>query len=174
MLVLKKHIDTLIEQTKIKPQETLELVMNKQMQMFSFNPPITLVEQDKWLLAVSSFECTNSVFKISDENNSFSITIPGHWQNKSDEKPIDELNNLLELRPLELHVKEVKKRENQIKRGDIEYKLSVFDTQKNEILEELKNVKHNDLEDLVYRFQLTYDEIIDILDLKYNTTKRTS
>ena len=44
---------------------------------------------------------------------------------------------------------------------------------KNEILEELRNVKYNDLEDLVYRMQLTYDEIIDILDLKNNPTKRT-
>ena len=42
---------------------------------------------------------------------------------------------------------------------------------KNEILKELKNVKYNDLEDLVYRIQLTYDEIIDILDLKYISTK---
>ena len=50
--------------------------------------------------------------------------------------------------------------------------MSDFDTQKNEILEELKNVKNNDLEDLVYRMQLPYDEIIDILDLKYISTKR--
>ena len=51
--------------------------------------------------------------------------------------------------------------------------MSNFDTFKNEIVEELKNAKYNDLEDLVYRFQLTYDEIIDILDLKYISTKRT-
>ena len=31
-----------------------------------------------------------------------------------------------------------------------------------EILEDLKNAKFNDLEDLVYRFRLTYDEIIDV------------
>ena len=43
---------------------------------------------------------------------------------------------------------------------------------KNEILEELRNVKYNDLKYLVYRMQLTY-EIIDILDLKYIPTKRT-
>ena len=43
---------------------------------------------------------------------------------------------------------------------------------KDEILEEIKKVKYNDLEDLVYRFQLPYDEIIDILDLKYIPTKR--
>ena len=37
---------------------------------------------------------------------------------------------------------------------------------KNEIPEELKSIKNNDLEDLVNRMQLTYDEIIDVLDLK--------
>ena len=130
LLLIKKHTDTLIEQTKTKPQETLEFKMNKQRQTFSFNPPINLIEEDKWLLAVSSFECTNSVFNITDENNSFSIIIPGHYQNKSDEKTIDELNKLLELKSLELHVEEIKKRGNKIKIGDNEYKLSDFDNQK--------------------------------------------
>ena len=73
LLLIKKHTDTLIEQTRTKPQETLELKMNKQMQTFSFDPPINLFEEDKWLLAVSSFECTISVFNITDDNNSFSI-----------------------------------------------------------------------------------------------------
>ena len=173
LLIIKKHTDTLIEQTKTKPQETLEFKMNKQMQTFSFNPPINLVEEGKWLLAVSSFECTNSVFNITNENNSFSIIVPGHYQNKSVEKTIDDLNKLIELKSLELHVEEVRKRGNKIKIGDKEYKLSDFDTQKNEILEELKNAKYNDLEDLVYRMRLSYDEIMDILDLKYIPTKRT-
>ena len=172
LLLIKKHTDTLIENTKTRPQETLEFKMNKQMQTFSFNPPINLIE-DKWLLAVSSFECTNSVFKITDENNSFSIIIPGHYQNRTDEKTINDLNNLLELKSLELHVEEVKKRGNIIKIADKEYKLSDFDTQKNEIIEELKNAKYNDLEDLVYRMRLSYNEIMDILDLNYIPTKRT-
>ena len=84
------------------------------------------------------FVCTNSVCNITNENNNFSITIPGHWQTETDEKTIDELNKFLELRSLELHVKEVRRRGNQIKLGDNEYKLSDFDLQKNEILEELK------------------------------------
>ena len=128
LVLIKKHTDTLIEQTKTKPQETLEFKKNKQMQPFSFNPPINLVGEGKWLLAVSSFECTNSVFNITDENNSFSIIIPGHYQTKSAEKTIDELNKLLELRSLELHVKEVRKRGNKIKIIDNEYILSDFDT----------------------------------------------
>ena len=173
LLLIKKHTDTLIEQTKTKPQETLEFKMNKQMQKFSFNSPINLVEEGKWLIAVSSFECTNSVFNITNENNSFSIIIPGHYQNESDEKTINDLNKLLELKSLELHVEEVKKRGNKIKIADKEYKLSDFDNQKYEILEDLKNAKYNDIEDLVYRMRLSYDEIIDILDLKYVPAKRT-
>ena len=132
------------------------------MQAFSFNPPINLIEEDKWLLAVSSFECTNSVFNITGENNSFSIIIPGHYQDKTDEKTINDLNKLLERESLDLHVEEVKKRGNKIKIGDNEYKISDFDNQKYEIIEELKNVKYNDLEDLVYRMRLSYDEIRDM------------
>ena len=173
LLLIKKHTDTLIEQTKTKPQETLEFKMNKQTQTFSFNPPLNLIEEGKWLMAVSLFDCTNSLFNITNENNSFSIIIPGHYQDEFAEKTIENLNNILELRSLELHVNEVRKRGNKIKIGDKEYKLSDFDSQKNEILEELKNIKYNDLEDLVYRMQLTYNEIIDILDLKYIPTKRT-
>ena len=171
--LIKKHTDTLIEQTKTKPQETLEFKMNKQMQTFSFNPPINLLEEGKWLLTVSSFECTNSVYNITNENNSFSIIIPGNYQNKSDEKTINELKKLLELRSengIELHVEQVRKK------GLIlinDYSLSSLGIFKDEILEDLKNVKYNDLEDLVYRFKLTYDEIMDILDLKYIPTKRT-
>ena len=174
LLLIKKHTDTLIEQTKTKPQETLEFKMNKQMQTFSFNPPINLVEEGKWLMAVSLFDCTNSVYNITNENNSFSIIIPGHYETESAQKTIDELNNLLELRSqngIELHVEQVRKK------GLIlinDYSLSSLGMFKDEILEELKNVKYNDLEDLVYRFKLTYDEIINILDLKYIPTKRTS
>ena len=173
LLLIKKHTDTLIEQTKTKPQETLEFKMNKQMQTFSFNPPINLVEEGKWLIAVSSLECTNSVFNVTDDNNSFSIIIPGHYQNKTDEKTFNDLIKLLELKSLELHVEEVRKRGDKIKIADKEYKLSDFDNQKYEILQELKNVKYNDLEDLVYRMRLSYDEIMNILDLKYIPTKRT-
>ena len=111
LLLIEKHTDTLIEQTKTKPQETLEFKMNKQMQTFSFDPPINLIEEGKWLMAVSLFDCTISVFIITNGNNSFSIIIPGHYQNKSDGKTIDDPNKLLELKSLELHVEEDKKEE---------------------------------------------------------------
>ena len=173
LLLIKKHTDTLIEQTKTKPQETLEFNMNKQRQTFSINPPINLIEEDKWLLAVSSLECTNSVFIITDDNNSISIIIPAHWETEFAEKNFDEVIRLLEFRSLDLHVNEVRKRGNKTKIGDKEYRLSDFDNQKYEIIEELKKAKYKDLSDLVYRMQQTYDEIIDVLDLKYISTKRT-
>ena len=141
------------------------------MQTSSFIPPINLVEQDKWLLGVTSFECTNSVFNITKENNSFSIIIAGHYQTKFSEKINDDLIKLLELRSLELH-EEITKRGNKIKISENKYKLSDFHTQKNEILEELRKKNYNVLEDLVYRMQLIYNEIIDILDLEYVPTKR--
>ena len=172
LLFIKKHTDTLIEQTKTKPQETLEFKKKKQTQTFSFSPPINLLEEGKWLLGVTSFECTNSVFNISNENNSFSIIIPGHYKTEFAEKVNNDLNKLIELRSLELHVEEVRKPGNKIKIGDKEYKLSDFDTQKDKILEEL-NVKYNDVRDLVFRMQLTCNEIIDVLDLEYIPKKRT-
>ena len=130
LLLIKNHTDTLIEQSKTDPQETLEIKMDKQMQTFSFNPPITLIGEGKCLVGVTSFECKVSVFNITYENNSFSITIPGHWDSKSAQKFIYEGNKILEHRFLELHVKEVRKKGNQIKIGDKECKLSDFNTQK--------------------------------------------
>ena len=68
----KKDTDTLIEQTKSLPQET-----------FPFFPPINFSEEGEWLLAVTSVEATNFVFNITDENNSFSNSIPGQWNSRS-------------------------------------------------------------------------------------------
>ena len=65
------------------------------METFSFNPPINLHEQEKSLLVVTSVEITNSVFNKTDQNNTLSITIPGHWNSKSSEKTIDELIKFL-------------------------------------------------------------------------------
>ena len=90
----------MIEQTKTKPLESLEYKKDKQMQPFSFSPPINLVEERKLLLAVTSFEASNSVFNITDKNNSFSISIPGRCGiPKNLENGInDELKKLLKLK----------------------------------------------------------------------------
>ena len=54
LLLFKRHTDTSIERTKTKPLETLEIKMNKQIESFSFSPPLNLVEEGKWLLAITS------------------------------------------------------------------------------------------------------------------------
>ena len=176
LLLIKKHTDTSIQQTKTKQQETLEFKMNKQMQTFSFNPPLNLVEEGKWLMAVSLFDCTKSVFSITDGNNSFSINIPGHWNSELAEKTIDKLNILLERKSendIELHVEEVKARGDRIVLEGKEYKLSDIDTQKDDKLEKLKkDRRYQNLDDMVFRLQLTYDEIINILDFKHISSKR--
>ena len=141
------------------------------MQTFSFNPPIYLVEEGNCFLGLSLLECKNFVFNITKANKSFSIIKQCHYQTELAEKNFDDLKKLLELRSLEIHVKEVRKRENK-KKETMNKNYHFLIPQKNEKLEKLKNVNFNDLEDLVYRMQLTYDEIIDILDLKHIPTKR--
>ena len=105
--------------------------MNKQLQTFSFNPPIDLVEEGKWLLAVTSFEATNSVFKITQENNNFSIPSPSHWSSRGGAETFYNLQEIFELRSqndIEFHVKEIEKRGNKIKVEDQDNKLSDLDT----------------------------------------------
>ena len=84
------------------------------MQFFWFNQLINLVEEGKWLLAVTFFKATNSVFNITDENNSFSVSTPSLWNfEDSGDFFFNELNNLLELRSrngIELHVEQVGKK----------------------------------------------------------------
>ena len=64
--LIKKHTDMLFEQTKTRPQETLEFEPNKQLETLSFNPPMNLAEVRNWLLAVTSFEAFNSLFNNSE------------------------------------------------------------------------------------------------------------
>ena len=47
------------------------------------------------------------------------------------------------------------------------YNLAGFDHFKSETLTDLKRVKYRDLEDMVFRLQLIYHEVVDILDVKY-------
>ena len=96
LLLIRKYTDALIEQTKTRPQKTLEFVMGKQMETLLFNTPTNLDEEGIWLLAVTSFEATNSVFNITDENDSFSITTPGHLSSRGGAETIYKLQKLLD------------------------------------------------------------------------------
>ena len=90
------------------------------------------------MFAATSSEATSSVFNITNENNSFSITIPSHWNSKSVEKAFDELFKLIELRSendFEIHFEQVRNTGITLIN---DCSLSGLGTFKNEILEELK------------------------------------
>ena len=78
LLLIEKNTDTLIDQTRTSPQKTLEFQMNKQMERFSFNPPINLAEESKWPLAATISETNNSIFNTTIVNNKFSHSTPGY------------------------------------------------------------------------------------------------
>ena len=71
LLSITKNCETLIEQTKTKPQETLEFKMTKSRETFHFNPPIQVKED--WMLGLVDLEVYNSIFNITEKNNKFEI-----------------------------------------------------------------------------------------------------
>ena len=110
--------------------------MNKQRQTLSISPWINLFEEVKWLLAVTGFEATDSIFNITNGNNSFSISITGHWNSEDGEEPINKLKNFSERKSendIELHAKEVGKRGTRKKIENSGYNLAGFDHFKSEI-----------------------------------------
>ena len=89
------------------------------MKTFSFSPSKNHSEEGKWLLAVTCFEATNSVFKITDENSSFSTSKQNYWSPNGAEETINQLKEILDLRSqddTELHAKEVEKRYSNMNR----------------------------------------------------------
>ena len=123
---------------------------------------------------MTSLEATNSVFNISNENKSFPFGVPGYWRipNYFLDGIIGKLKELLELRSqndFDIQVKKFEKGVLEQKKENSGYNLAGFGRFKSEILAELRRVKHLDLEDLVYRMESTYDEIMDALDIKYTS-----
>ena len=95
----------------------------------------------------------SSIFNITNENNSFSISTLSYWTPEGGEEHINKLNNLLELRfqnDIELHAEEFGKRGTRMERENSGYILAGFDLLKSEIIAELRRVKYKDLEDMVF------------------------
>ena len=65
---------------------------------------------------------------------------------------------------MELHVKELEEKGSLIMK---EFSSSGVGGFKNEIIEELKSMRYNNLEDMVHRRELTCNEFLDKLDRKY-------
>ena len=116
------------------------------------------------------FEATNSVFDITDQKKSFSITTPADWCCIGGAELINKLQKLLEMRhsnDIELLVQKVRKGGNQRKIGDNEPKSSDHDTRENRVIKELKNAENNDIDDMVFRMELIYSEIEYVLHVNY-------
>ena len=73
LLSFAKSNQEIVENTLSKPQETLELKMNKQKESFSFDIPLELPE--KWMMGVTRLEVYNSVYNITNKNKSFQIQL---------------------------------------------------------------------------------------------------
>ena len=70
------------------------------MKTFSFNPPINPSGKSKWVTAATSFEASNSLFNITNENKSFSITAPGYWTSGGIAATINKRRELLAIRQI--------------------------------------------------------------------------
>ena len=66
-----KSNQEIVENTHSKPQETLEIKMNKQKESFSFDIPLELPEQ--WMMGITSLEVYNTVYNITEKNNKFKL-----------------------------------------------------------------------------------------------------
>ena len=84
LLNIAKSNQEIVENTHSKPQETLEFKMNKQKESFSFDVPLELPEQ--WMMGVTSLEVYNSVYNITNKNNSFQIQLTDEQLNGIDTK----------------------------------------------------------------------------------------
>ena len=84
LLSIAKSNQEIVENTHSKPQETLEFKMNKQKESFSFDVPLELPEQ--WMMGVTSLEVYNSVYNITNKNNSFQIQLTDEQLNGIDTK----------------------------------------------------------------------------------------
>ena len=138
----------LIEQTKTKQQKTIDLKLNKPKETFSFIFPKNLSEEEKLILALTAFEATISVFILTDENISFSVSSPRYWTPKVGEEITIKWNDPLELRSQndnDSHVKEVEKRSTQLEIENSGYNSASFDPFKSEILADLRIVKFKEI-----------------------------
>ena len=71
LLSIAKYCKTLIEQTRRKPEETLEFKMTKPTETFHFKPSIQVKEN--WMLGLVNLQVYNSIFNITEANNKFEI-----------------------------------------------------------------------------------------------------
>ena len=82
----------IVEITLSKPQETLEFKKNKQKESFSFDIPLELPE--KWMMGETSLEVYNSVYNVTNKNNSFQIQLTDEQLSVIDTKLVIDIEYL--------------------------------------------------------------------------------
>ena len=116
------------------------------------------------MLAVTFFEKTISVFKTTDENNSFPKFTPGFSSTANAEETLNELEYLSDRRSekdRDLHINEVNKGGNIIVLDGQEYTYyNLLDKSKYDYVEMLKKNKYDVIEDMFYRLELTKNKTI--------------
>ena len=73
LLSITKNCETLIEQTKTKPQETLESKITKPRKTFSLEPSFILGLDSNWMVGLTSLDVYNSICNINTTNNKFEL-----------------------------------------------------------------------------------------------------
>ena len=71
LLSITKNCEMLIQQTRRKPQESLEFKMNKSRESFHFKPPIQI--KGDWMIGLTDLEVYISIYNITKENNNFKL-----------------------------------------------------------------------------------------------------
>ena len=68
LLEMAKSNREIAQNTKIKQQETLEFKLDKNAKYFKFDEPL-LLERGEWQMGLISLEVYNSVYNITEKNN---------------------------------------------------------------------------------------------------------
>ena len=71
LLSITKNCETLIHQTRTRPEETLEFKMTKRRETFHFKPPIQV--KGERMIGLTSLEVYSSIFNINHTNKKFEL-----------------------------------------------------------------------------------------------------
>ena len=71
LLSITKNCETLIEQTRRKPEETLDFKMIKPRELFHFTPPVQI--KGDWMIGLTDLEVDNFIHIITEQNNKLQL-----------------------------------------------------------------------------------------------------
>ena len=142
LLTIAKSNQEIVENTHSKPQETLEIKMNKQKESFSFDIPLDLPEQ--WMMGVTSLQVYNTVYNITEKNNKikFFETEKRLKEYKFATEFIPKIKNLYETSDKGIsNIEEIKKLINDVKIKKVVFPENYYDDL-NKIIDQInQNIK---------------------------------